>query len=285
MQTTSSPDAAATRIPPRAFPLPTLEGPLPRDWLAHSVLASHIANGVNLLFPAGERFFVRSVRHFKGAIEQDPELAAAVRGFAGQEAHHARAHEALFKTLERQGLAIAPFLRAYEKLAYGLIEPLTSPALRLSTTAALEHFTAVLAENFLSEVDALDVHPAVRELLTWHACEEIEHRAVAFDVFERVDGRYGMRMAGLGVATIMLFGFWVAATGYLLAQEPDARGVLRREGAAVKDRQPISRRVLGRGLASYVARDFHPRRARHLDSLAERFLARMPWARDAAQPA
>lgn len=279
VQTTAQAHDSETsvRIPPRAFPIPLLQGPLPRNWLAKSVLASHIANGVNLLFPAGERFFVRSVRHYRDAIEKDPELAAAVRGFAGQEAHHAKAHEALFETLAQQGLRIEPFLRFYEKLGYGLIEPRTSPALRLATTAALEHFTAVLAENFLTEVDSLDVHPAVRELLMWHACEEIEHRAVAFEVFERVDGRYSMRMAGMAMATLMLIGFWLAATGYLVAQEEDPLGLFRREGAAVKDRQPISRRVFGRGIKSYLARGFHPKHATHLDALAERFLARMPW--------
>ena len=61
-------------------------------------LATHVVNGVNLLFPAGERFFVRSVRHFLDAVE-DPALRAQVRGFAGQEGWHAQAHEAFFRVL------------------------------------------------------------------------------------------------------------------------------------------------------------------------------------------
>ena len=46
---------------------------VPRHWLASSGLATHIANGANLLFPSGERFFVRSVRHYLPQLD-DPTL-------------------------------------------------------------------------------------------------------------------------------------------------------------------------------------------------------------------
>ncbi|MBL8742728.1 MAG: metal-dependent hydrolase, partial [Myxococcales bacterium] len=224
------------QIKPRSFPLSVLRHGVPRHWLGGSALATHLANGVNLLFPAGERFFVRSVRHYLKQIEDDPTLVEAVRGFAGQEGHHARAHEEVFELLEQQGFEIKGFLRAYEAIAYRVIERLAPPALRLATTAAAEHFTAVMAENFLTEmVDEAGLDPAMRQLFMWHACEEIEHRAVAFEVFQRVDGRYPMRMAGLAMATATLAGFWIAATIYLLRQEErGVVGALRRDGKAMK---------------------------------------------------
>jgi uncharacterized protein len=261
-------------IKPRSFPLSVLKEGVPRHWLGGSALATHLANGVNLLFPAGERFFVRSVRHYLKQIECDPALVEAVRGFAGQEGHHARAHEEVFALLEQQGYDIKGFLRAYEAVAYRVIERLAPPSLRLATTAACEHFTAVMAENFLTEmVDEAGLDPAMRTLFMWHACEEIEHRAVAFDVFQRVDARYSMRMAGLAMATLMLGGFWVAATIHLLRQEQrGALGTLRREGAAMKERQPFSRRVFGRGIREYTQRNFHPSARTDLDALAARFL-------------
>ncbi len=268
----------APSIQVRAFSTKQLLGDVPKHWLGGSVLATHLANGVNLLFPAGERFFVRSVRHYLKAIQDDPALVDAVRGFAGQEGHHARAHEDVFALLERQGYRIAPYLRAYEALAYQVIERVAPPPLRLAATAACEHFTAVMAENFLSEMANEPIHPALKELLVWHACEEIEHRAVAFDVFQRVDGRYSMRMAGLGVATLTLGGFWIAATLYLLSQEPDALRTVRREGRVLKDRQPFGERVFGRGLREYVQRDFHPMKNTRLDELARSFLPRIQAA-------
>src|SRR4051812_33286902 len=73
-----------------------------RHWLAGSRAATQLANGVNLLFPAGERFFIRSVRYY--VDRTSPELVAQVKGFFGQEGRHAQAHERLFETLRRHGL-------------------------------------------------------------------------------------------------------------------------------------------------------------------------------------
>ena len=259
-------------IRPRVFPIASFNEGIPRRWLAGSMLASHLANGVNLLFPAGERFFVRSVRKYLDQIAGDAALVEAVRGFAGQEGHHARAHEAFFEVMEGQGYEIRGFLRAYERLAYGVIEPMFPPSVRLAVTAASEHFTAIMAENLLTMVDEREMHPVMRRLLTWHACEEIEHRSVAFDVFQRVDGRYSVRMLGLAIGTLTLAGFWVAGTLYLLSQEKDVWATLKREAGPMREHQPFGERVFGRGLRAYIERDFHPNKQRHLDELAARVL-------------
>ncbi|NUP09258.1 MAG: metal-dependent hydrolase [Polyangiaceae bacterium] len=262
-------------IRPRPFPISSFADAIPRHWIAGSLFATHVANGVNLLFPAGERFFVRSVRHYKDRIAKDPQLAEAVQGFAGQEGHHARAHEAFFEVMERQGLEIQPFLRVYEKLAYGVLEPMFPPVFRLATTAAAEHFTALMAENFLSMAEDRQLHPLMERLLIWHACEEIEHRSVAFDVFERIDGRYSVRMAGLAIATVTLAGFWIAAALYLMAQEKGAVEAVRRDLRVFRKRQPIGREVFLRGLRSYARRDFHPSKQKHLDALLERTITQL----------
>lgn len=44
----------------------------------------------------------------------------------------------------------------------------------------------------------------MRQMLLWHASEEIEHKAVAFDVLKMVDDSYWLRMRGLIHATITL---------------------------------------------------------------------------------
>ena len=111
----------------------------PRRWLAGSTAATHIANGVNLLFPHGERFFVRSVRHYLRDVD-DATLAEDVRAFFGQEGRHAGAHEAFFDVLREQGYEVDAFLVPYKRLS-DRIEKASPPALRLAVTAALEHFT------------------------------------------------------------------------------------------------------------------------------------------------
>ncbi len=51
--------------------------------------------------------------------------------------------------LERQGYEVSSWLKWYDKVAWGWLEPSFSPALHLSVTAALEHLTASLAEEVL----------------------------------------------------------------------------------------------------------------------------------------
>ena len=51
------------------------------------------------MFPDGEDFFVRSVRHFRDQIA-DPELKRQVAGFIGQEAMHGREHRAFNDRLD-----------------------------------------------------------------------------------------------------------------------------------------------------------------------------------------
>src|SRR5688500_1810668 len=118
---------------------------IPRHWFAGSAAATQVVNGVNLLFPAGERFFVRSVHRYLSRIEKagEAELAARVRGFFGQEGRHAHAHERFFEVMREQGYEIDDFLAEYHRIAYGIIEKYSPAALSLAVTVALEHFTAI----------------------------------------------------------------------------------------------------------------------------------------------
>src|SRR5262245_32105590 len=110
--------ATITKIRVRA-PRIGFEG-LERHWLGGSRAATQLANAVNRLFPAGERFFVRSVRHYEKRLP--PELKVRVKGFYGQEGRHAQAHERLFDTLRAQGYQIDGLLERYDELAYRRVE-------------------------------------------------------------------------------------------------------------------------------------------------------------------
>jgi predicted metal-dependent hydrolase len=247
---------------------------VPRHWMGGSVVGTHIANGVNLLFPAGERFFVRSVHAYLDRVT-DPSLRAQVKGFFGQEGRHAKEHERFFRVLERQGYDVARFLELYEKLAYGFIEKISSKELRLATTAACEHFTALLAENALTARFLDQVAPtAMRDLLLWHASEEIEHRAVAFDVLQLVNPSYALRVAGLAMATACLSGFWIAGTLHLLAQEDAKWSALFDDWKKLKRARAgkTTSNVFKEGIRAYLRRDFHPL-DNDLDRLAADYLA------------
>ncbi|MEZ4392517.1 MAG: metal-dependent hydrolase [Polyangiales bacterium] len=271
METTQ--EAQAPRpIRPRS---PRFEfGEVPRHWLAESGLATHIANGANLLFPAGERFFVRSVRRYLDRVT-DPVELEAVRGFCGQEGRHARAHEDWFDAMRAQGYEVDRFLAWYEHLAFKVLEPKFSREMALSVTVALEHYTAIMAEGALTDgVLPNAAHPAMRDLLMWHAAEEIEHRAVAFDVLTKVDPRYRTRALGMILATLGLGAFWFAATAHLIYQDHRAGRPLRGHDVHTLRSSPrsIARDVFLRGLREYFERDFHPLKRDTID-LARRYLA------------
>ena len=228
---------------------------VPRHWFADNALATAISNGLNLLFPAGERFFVRSVNHYLDRITDDT-LRAQVKAFFKQEGHHARAHDRLIDVIRDQGFELDTFLTRYERISRW-IEARVPAKLNLAGTAAAEHFTAILADGAFTKGQLDMLHPVMQELLAWHAAEEIEHKAVAFDVLRTVDPSYALRVAGLAYATVMLSGFWLYATLMLLRQEKLSWGQLR-EQARRAGRDPVLSRVFARGIRQYIRRDFHP---------------------------
>ncbi len=229
---------------------------VPKRWFYDSALVTHIANSLHLIFPAGERFFVRSVRHYLKQLD-DPALRARVRGFVGQEASHGNEHEQFFETLEAQGYEIRPWLERYQRIAFELLEPRVPPVIRLSTTTALEHFTAIMAEQALDTEFFDHAHPAVRDLIRWHAAEEIEHKSVAFDVLQSVDDRYAVRMAGLAMGVALLMGFWRSGTAMFLAQEDMTKAEIAAERKAARARGQNKNFIFG-AIAAYLRPSFHP---------------------------
>jgi len=262
----NSPAAAAR--PPLTVRSPRFDyRQVPKHWHAGSAAFTAMSNGVNMLFPAGERFFVRSVRAYLDRYVDDPARLAEIRAFFGQEGAHANAHERYNEMLEAQGYRVRPFLAWYEDLAYAKIVPRLPSELRLSVTAALEHFTALMAARGI-EFEMFDhMDPVMGDLLTWHALEELEHKAVAFDVLADVNPSYVLRVTGMVLAALGLGGFWLAATRYLLHQEglgtTDLLAGLRAEREALakqsgREAQGVVAGIFLAGIAEYLRPGFHP---------------------------
>src|SRR4029079_15061731 len=87
-------------------------------------------------------------------------------------------------------------------------EKLLPPISNLALTAALEHFTATLAELLLTDEDARAMfgEPAARDLFVWHALEESEHKAGAFDVYRAAGGTERMRRWTMNGIFVGFFG-------------------------------------------------------------------------------
>ena len=229
---------------------------LPRHWFGGDAMRTHLINGLHFVFPAGERFFIRSVKRFRDQVPD--ELQERIRGFFGQEAHHQAEHKRAFEAIEKQGYDVQSFLEWYEGLAYDEIEPRVRPITRLAVTAALEHYTAVLGE-FALESDTLDdCHPLMRQLLMWHACEEIEHKAVAFDVLQHVDPSYRRRLSGFAIASLVLLFFWGAGTVHMLRQESGASNRGRPSTSRALGTLASTVRNVAPRLIDYLRPTFHP---------------------------
>ena len=145
-------------------------------------LLSSFAASLSAIFPPGEREFVRSVAAFRQQLA-DPTLVAQVSDFAAQEGQHARQHRLANAFLDGLGYG-ASDESAWLEADILRKAPKRSDAFRLAATVGAEHLTAVLGHFVLTHPEFLAPLPQpLRELFAWHAVEEIEHKAVAFDVY------------------------------------------------------------------------------------------------------
>ena len=156
------------------------EGATPRLWHGGRVEATAIYNALSSTFPKGEAFFVESVRAFRDGAP--PALAEGIKAFTTQEVIHSREHLAFNRRAADAGYDLAKLeQRVDERLAVTKSKP---PIVSLAATMALEHFTAILAHELLRDPRHLEgADEQAAELWRWHACEEIEHKGVAYDTW------------------------------------------------------------------------------------------------------
>jgi hypothetical protein len=96
--------------------------------------------------------------------------------------------------LEKQGLVNRWQDRATRRIEYGRAQKV-GPLHLLAITAAFEHCTAVFADGTLRYGSWFDAaEPRMCTLWRWHAAEETEHRAVAFDLYQALGGNYRWRI-------------------------------------------------------------------------------------------
>src|SRR3954452_5787719 len=82
-------------VPVRRIALEPSFETVPRHFAEHGdLITSHFVAALSAVFPEGEDFFVRSVKHYRDQID-DPVLKQQVAGFIGQEVTHGREHRGL----------------------------------------------------------------------------------------------------------------------------------------------------------------------------------------------
>jgi len=186
---------AAHAIPVRRmeFEIPTADDLDPK-WLANDIRQSYFSTGLSLYVAYLEPFLVKSMRRVLDEIT-DQTLKEDVDRFSRQEAQHYMQHERFNAAIlgkgypglqERFDVLKADFERFLatkgDKWCVGFVEGFEA----LTTQMALRSLKELRRE-----------HPKTDKrfaaLYEWHMAEEVEHRNVAYDIYEHLYGDYLFR--------------------------------------------------------------------------------------------
>jgi predicted metal-dependent hydrolase len=254
-----APAGARVGIPPRHIDFRIPED-APRYPFADNALITAFHAVLSAAFPPGERFFAESVRRFRDRV-QDERLKAQVAGFMGQEAIHGREHERLNRYFTAAGFDTRLPERSI-RLGLALLERLP-PRQQLACTAYMEHITARLGQQLLTDDFYRGLcHPEMIKLWQWHALEELEHKAVAYDVYEIAGNSRLQRRLAMPLVTAALLLPVLGSWAWLVAHDPQ-RFRLREHQRGLKlmfGRDGFISRIVPK-LGVFSRADFHP--ARH----------------------
>ena len=230
-----------------------------RHFLANDPACSHVWTAFQAYFPEGEQFFVDAVRDAKKYVK-DEALLREISAFIGQEAMHGKEHKVANLALAKVGINVNKLERAAGWVRKQANQHL-GKKLRLAMTAAAEHFTGVIAEQIAFHPGFLRgvTDPQIKQLILWHAMEETEHRAVAFDLYKHTNGDYltralGMGIISAGIAPVVLVGMLscLRQTGQLTNRKAWAEFLVDYWGPKGFFTQAVPE------LMKYFKADFHP---------------------------
>lgn len=237
------------------------EAPPPRWWHSGDPGRTAFFNALSSTFPVGEKFFMTAVRHYRDGAPEP--LRRQIDDFLYQESMHSREHVVFNRQAEDAGFDIAPLEeRARRTIAW---VKRRSPLQQLAATCALEHFTATLAHDALADSQHLGgATDEAKRLWQWHAMEEIEHKAVAFDTYLHATRgmtafrRWLKRSLVMCVTTVRFHYVIFRNTADLLRQDGRNDFATWRTLLAYLYGRPGTLRLLLLGVFTYMRPGFHP---------------------------
>ncbi|MDI6620204.1 metal-dependent hydrolase [Acinetobacter junii] len=246
---------------------------VPEYWMSGSAGLTHFLTALSALFPDGEKLFIDSVRavRYHPAIKENEELQKEISAFIGQEAMHTQEHVNFNASAQKYGhdvRALEQITGRYIQFALNnfskIVKPfgMTREMVDLTATTALEHFTATIASELLrnKHIQDLMTDDTISYMWFWHAVEENEHKAVAYDVYESVFGTgikaYSLRTTALVFAMTLIFILQSYFTLRLLKQ--DKKLNLKELGMIYKYGYSPSKGIIA-GMAGEMLAYFKPR--------------------------
>lgn len=237
-----------------------------RHYFANSPVMSHLLTALSSTFPVGEQFFVHSVRNVRDQVT-DSTLQAQIAAFIGQEAMHSKAHSEFNAAWRRDDYNLDRF-QAWLARRDVYVKKL-DPKIQLAITCAFEHFTALLGGYILKHPEILSsLDDDSIKLWVWHAIEEIEHRAVAFDVYQNVYGDDHIRRLIMRSVTTGFFSLSIYSTMRLFLQ--DKKNSLPKVGGNAFGIYLLAKMLIQMlpEYLSYYKKSFHPAQIDYQEILA-----------------
>lgn len=235
-----------------------IETVLATDWHGGDPFRTAFYNALSIMFPVGEQQFIDSVKHYRDRIV-DPALNRHVRGFMAQESIHRREHQKYNEALCAARGYPLDRLEASIRRRIAIAQKHMPHIAHLAATVAYEHWTAILADGLLRRPELLEgADPEMAALWRWHAIEESEHKAVAFDVYRSVGGTVGMRRRIMIFITIQFFADAFRHMRIMLRDYKGSKVKLWLGGLRFLFGKGGALRGLGQPWRDYFRRDFHP---------------------------
>ncbi|MFX1497281.1 MAG: metal-dependent hydrolase [Promethearchaeota archaeon] len=181
-----------------------------RYWYKNDPIVTHFFNALQATFPEGEKFFIQAAIDAADQLTKKGilgnELKEDIDKFIHQEALHSQQHALWTNALIHYGYKKMGEYNTHMKKIVKWFRKHIPVVMRLAITAAAEHYTASIAflfthikSKFLTE----SLLP-FRNLLLYHAMEEIEHKSVCYDLYQCLSGNYFGRMFGFAFITLEL---------------------------------------------------------------------------------
>ena len=224
--------------------------PIPMDefnpvCIANNALFSYTFWGSSLYVALLEPFIVKSMRSVMDEIRDD-DLRENVDRFSRQEAQHYQQHQRFNETLFAQGY---PGLQQrYDRLKLDFAR-MTSEESDRYCVGFVEGFEAYTTQSALLILKSgLLKHPRtdarVGDLMSWHLMEEIEHRTIAFDIYQHLYGSYPYRAYMCVVAQNHIIGFINDCTKLMSNYDVERFGNTCKVGLPLKLLSKMSRVLL-----------------------------------------
>ncbi|MFT7220267.1 MAG: putative metal-dependent hydrolase [Candidatus Azotimanducaceae bacterium] len=193
-----------------------------KTWHESKPEFAHIVNAASIAMPYLEPYLIRTMRVARPMLK-DALLEQELDFYIRQEATHYKQHKKFNTTLIDTGYQSVGELEEQLSQDYENLEAGRSLRFNLAYAEGFESMALALGEMLIEDREYLfgGSDSSVASLVLWHFVEEIEHKNVAFDVFDHLYGSYLWRMVGLFYATGHIF--WRTGQGYRALLKEDDR--------------------------------------------------------------